>query len=182
MALAGAFMIVTIIYYLCFLAVIGAAGLSAWSDWRGMTIPNRYSVIVIAAYFIAFAFNSLLGGDIQSVSFLKSHFAAAGIMFVISFILFATKVMGAGDSKLGTALALWVGLKGLAPMLFGMAVIGAILSLATIILRKKVLWIKAPEGSWVAQAQAGRNAVPYGIAIVAGAFFAFLKLGMFTVY
>lgn len=147
-----------------------------------MTIPNKYSVIIIGAFFVAYLANLGFSGDIRYVSFINVSLAAAGIMFVVSFILFATKVMGAGDSKLATALALWVGLKGLAPLLVGMALVGALLSLATIVLRKKAIWAAAPEGSWVAQAQAGRNAVPYGIAIVAGAFFAFFKLGMFTVY
>ena len=173
---------VDVIYYLCFLTTVIVCGLSAWSDWRGMTIPNKYSAIIIGAFFVAYLSNLALSGGIQYVSYLKINVTAAGIMFAISFLLFVTKVMGAGDSKLATAIALWVGLKGLAPLLVGMALVGALLSLATIVLRKKIIWAKAPEGSWVAQAQAGRNAVPYGIAIVAGAFFAFLKLGMFTVY
>ncbi|HRC27015.1 MAG TPA: hypothetical protein PKX87_06260, partial [Alphaproteobacteria bacterium] len=91
--------------------------------------------------------------------------------------MFATGMIGAGDSKLGTAFALWVGLKGLPVYLFFMAVAGGFLGLATLVLRRRALWPKAPEGSWIARAQRGESVVPYGIAIVTGAIFAFAFRG-----
>ena len=89
-------------------------------------------------------------------------------------------MIGAGDSKLASAVALWVGMSGMAPFLFYMAIVGALLGLMTKLMNTKVLVAAPKEGGWIAQSQAGRLGVPYGIAICVGAIIAFYQLGFFS--
>lgn len=66
------------------------------------------------------------------------------------------------------------------PFLFYMALVGGVLGLVALALRK---WkpVKNPaEGSWIARVQAGENKVPYGAAIAAGALASFVELGYFS--
>lgn len=79
-----------------------------------------------------------------------------------------------------SAVALWCGLSGLAPFLFYMAIIGAMLGLATKMLNNKTMVANAPTGSWIGRSQAGEMGVPYGIAICLGAIIAFYQLGYFS--
>lgn len=76
-----------------------------------------------------------------------------------------------------SAYGLWVGIGGLMPLFFFMALFGGILGVSTLMLRK---WkpVKEPsKGSWIERAQAGAQDVPYGIAIFAGALVAFWQMG-----
>lgn len=169
-------MILLILFLSCVCVSMGTGLLAGLSDFKGMTIPNRYSLMVAGAFVCAFAALTLGARD-GVFSSLAAHGLAALIVFGTTLWMFLSGMIGAGDSKLGTAFALWVGLKGLPAYLFFMAVVGGILGLATLALRRKTLWPAAPEGSWIARAQRGESAVPYGIAIVAGAIFAFAYRG-----
>jgi Flp pilus assembly protein protease CpaA len=46
----------------------------------------------------------------QDISTLYGHLIAGSVMFVVTFIFFALNMFGAGDSKLATSIAFWVGL------------------------------------------------------------------------
>lgn len=167
-----------ILFLSCLLVALGTGVLAGWSDFRGLVIPNLYSAIVLGAF--ALAWGGMLLADGPSVfSGIGSHLGAALVMFVATYGMFAARMIGAADSKIGTAFALWVGLKGLVPFLFFMTLAGGVLGVAALSLRRWKPWPGAPEGSWPARAQAGENAVPYGIAIVVGAFAAMVAVGYF---
>jgi prepilin peptidase CpaA len=87
-------------------------------------------------------------------------------------------MIGGGDSKLGTALALWAGLRGLLPFVFYMALVGGILGIAALVLYKLKPFKNPRVGGWIEQAQLGANAIPYGIAISAGAWASFFHTGI----
>lgn len=169
-------MIPLILFLFCVCIAIGTGLLAGFSDFRGMTIPNLYSLVVMGAFVCAF-FALRLTGYGEAFSSLGSHLAGAGIVFAVTLWMFAAGMIGAGDSKLGTAFALWVGLAGLPVYLFAMALSGGVLGLSTLALRRWKIWPAAPEGSWIAKAQRGESVVPYGIAIVSGAIFAFVFRG-----
>ena len=102
--------------FIVIFAVIVALGFgvaSAWSDFKGFTISNIYSLGVILAFVPAFLAVFLLAPDVVYFASWKSHLLAAAGVFAITFVLFTTNMIGAGDSKLCTAYALWVGLLGL---------------------------------------------------------------------
>lgn len=169
---------------LCFLialfVVAGTSILAALSDIRGMTIPNMYSGIILGAF--AACYVVLWLGGREDVFFgLGSHLIAALIVFVLTLMMFAGKAMGAGDSKLGTALALWMGLKGLIPFIFYTSLAGGLLGLAALGLRHWKPVKNPPEGSWVEQVQGGASKVPYGVAIALGALASFVKIGYLDV-
>ncbi|GJL85049.1 MAG: hypothetical protein DHS20C02_08240 [Micavibrio sp.] len=167
-----------VLFLICLFLSLGVGVLAGLSDIRGMVIPNIYSVVIGAAFLIAFA-GLHWGGKTHIFSSFYSHLIAAGLMFVVTVILFATRTIGAADSKLGTVFALWAGLKGFAPFLLFMTLGGGILAVAALILQKKKPFSAPKKGSWVARVQGGESKVPYGVAIVFGAVMAFYQIGYF---
>jgi prepilin peptidase CpaA len=132
---------------------------AAVSDIQKRIIPN-VSVLALLGVFLAWAVLVLGVGQP-----LVSALAAAAIAFVVTFALYAFKVIGAGDSKLFAAAALFCGL-GYLP-LFALATVlagGAIaaVSLAARPNRAAVMLAMGGKGDW------GRG-IPYGVAIAIGA-------------
>lgn len=163
--------------FIVIFSVVVAVGFglaSAWSDFKGFTISNIYAAGVIAAFIPAFLVMTFLAPEVVYFASWKSHLMAAAIMFAVTFVLFSFNVIGAGDSKLCTAYALWAGLLGLPAFLFYMTLCGGLLGVVTLILRKWKPFKNPPEQGWLAQAQAGSKEVPYGIAIVIGAIVTFV--------
>ncbi len=77
--------------------------LAALSDLLTMTIPNRVSLVLLVSFFFV---APLAGLDLAQLGL---HTVAAGLIFAVSFALFAANVMGGGDAKLLTASAAWFG-------------------------------------------------------------------------
>lgn len=170
-------MMVLLVFFLACLFVAAATGVMAGiSDFKTMTIPNIYSVIIMGAFLLAYAVLWLAGRDDVFFSPL-SHLISALVVFLLTAGLFAMGSIGAADSKLATVYALWTGIKGMPVFLFYMALAGGVLGLASLALAR---WkpVKNPmPGSWIAKAQSGESKVPYGMAIAAGALASFVKLG-----
>lgn len=170
-------MFALIIFLVCLFTALGTGVLAALSDIRGMTIPNVYSGIIIVAFFVAFAALSLLGQADVFFGF-ESHLLALIIVFGATVALFGLHVIGAADSKLASAYALWVGVvPGLFAFLMYTALAGGVLALVALALKKWKPLKSPPAGSWPARVQAGESKVPYGAAILAGALASFIKLG-----
>lgn len=149
-----------------FILTIGAflvSVLASIADVKSLRIPNIYSLIISGLFFAAFLVSP------SSFAPLTAHLLAGGIIFAVTFFMYAFKMFGSGDTKLASVLALWVGTKGLMIYLFYMALIGGVLGVAAIIIRRKKLFTQSPEGSWIFQLHNGRSAVPYGVAISIGA-------------
>ncbi|MCE9508439.1 MAG: prepilin peptidase [Alphaproteobacteria bacterium] len=145
--------------------------LSCVSDVRSLRIPNWHSLVILGCFIPAWlatpgAFDGL-----------PQHAAAMGVMFVVGYLMFSLGLMGGGDSKLATVLGLWVGLNGLAPFILSMAIAGGVVGLVSIIISKKKFFKNPLPGSWIEQVQAGRNAIPYGVAISIGAWAALSHTG-----
>jgi prepilin peptidase CpaA len=128
------------------------------SDIKERRIPNWTVVAIAALYLVWAAF-----GPVASI---VSAIEAAAIVFVVTVGLFALSVVGAGDSKLMTVVALFGGL-GLLPLfvlatvLFGGAI--AVFSLALQPRRALAMLLTRRLGE-------SDRGVPYGIAIsMAGA-------------
>ena len=162
---------------ICVLAALGFGLASAWSDFKGFTIPNIYSLGVVLSFVLAFVCVSIFGPETGYFSTWQSHLIAGLGTFVITLILFAVGVIGAGDSKLISAFALWVGLQNIMGFMFYMALFGGILGILTLIMKKKTVFPNAKAGSWIERAQSGESAVPYGIAIAFGSIVGFYHAG-----
>lgn len=172
-------MIFLIIFLLGLFLAFAVSILAAVSDWRSMTIPNSYSLYVIVGFILTYAV-LYFGGHHTVFGSVISHLLSAGATFLVTFILFSIGVLGAGDSKFGSACALWISVKFLPIFLFYMTLCGGVLGLVALYIKKHKPFDSPAEGSWIAQVQSGKDKVPYGIAICFGLFIAFLYSAYFS--
>ena len=173
-------MTLLIIFLICVFITLAVGVLAGVSDIKSMTIPNAYSVYVIILFFLAYG--ALYIGESSAEPFgpILYHLLAALLMFIVTIILFALGIIGAGDSKFATACAFWIGVKYVPVFLFFMTLCGGLLGVIALILRRKKPFKSPAEGSWVAQVQGGADKVPYGVAITVGMLFAIVYAGYFS--
>ena len=116
----------SIVNYGAFLIFPMVMAYAAVSDLLSMTIPNRLSLLGIAAFVIAAPLAGLSLGDIGL------HLAAGAAVLVGSFALFALGWIGGGDAKLAAATTFWLGFGVTLPYLIEASLIGvAIIAGAT---------------------------------------------------
>lgn len=149
---------------------------AAITDIRRFIIPNFVSVILIAAFFVAFAMSGL-GWDM-----LRVHLLTGAIMLAVGFGMFAYNICGAGDSKLLTSVALWLGWPVFGTALIYITLLGGVLSLGIVMARRfarmfpRLSLIFPPLGRLAATE---KLAAPYGVAISTGAMLAFHESPLF---
>lgn len=133
--------------------------LASATDFLEMTIPNWIPALLILVFLLISPFIGLTLVDVAW------HLAAALIVFAACFALFAINVMGGGDAKLLTAVALWYGFNAsLFQFLAYTGYLGGLLTVMIILLRANweklaAVGIKLPQTLMVAKK------VPYAIAI-----------------
>lgn len=154
-----------IVYAVCALGALCVALGAAWSDWRSMTIPNCYSVIMIGLFCLGYGALALAGA---APAPWWDYVTSMAIVFFVTLVMFLVKAIGGGDSKFGAACALWVGLGGLMPFLLVMMLVGMVLGVCALLMRNRVVFSRVVPGGWVDRVQRGQNAIPYGIAITFG--------------
>lgn len=140
---------------------------AAFSDLFTMTIPNRVSVILLAAFVIV---APLAGLSLVDIGW---HLLAGVAVFAVVFVLFALNTMGGGDAKVLTASAVWFGFNdSLIVYLGDVAVIGGALTLLILLIRSQRNLIAA-VGLPIPRPLLQEKKIPYGIAIGIGGFIAF---------
>ena len=98
---------------------------AAVSDTLSMTIANRVPLLLLAVFAVV---APLTGMDWAAYGW---HFAAGGLVLLVTFGLFALGGMGGGDAKLLAATAVWMGFNvHLIEYLVTSAFIGGVLTLA----------------------------------------------------
>lgn len=130
------------------------------SDMVSMTIANRVSIILVAAFAFAAPLTGMAWADYGW------HFAAGATVLCITFGLFAMGGMGGGDAKLLAATALWMGFSPqLLHYLVQAAVLGGLLTLVLVFYRGSSLSV-VTGGNVLLRNFADRKAgVPYGVAL-----------------
>lgn len=88
--------------------------------------------------------------------------------FVVGYFIFALRVMGGGDVKLIIVLSLWVGLDKLAMFGFNFALLGGLLGIVILLLRK-VISLLVQKDTKLPRIFRNKQPIPYGLAI-SGAF------------
>ena len=171
-------MLALIVFLTSILLIVVIGAKASWSDIQGLTIPNKYTVAAFGLYIGCFLILKLLGHADVLPSLISSLLAAV-IFFAVTFVMFSFKLLGAADSKLGTAFSLWVGAKALPFFLFYMTLMGGVLAIMALFLRKKPLFKDIKPDSWIDKVQKGDSKVPYGVAIFVGLLATFVKLGYF---
>jgi prepilin peptidase CpaA len=120
-------------------------------DVRTFTISNRLNLTVALGaplYWLSIALAPWPGVAVQ--------LGAAGIVFMLLAGAFYAGMMGGGDVKLASALALWFSPAGTIKFLMLMSIAGGVLTLGI------VVWHRAKR-------REGRPEIPYGVAIAFGA-------------
>ncbi len=155
--------------------VLGATLIVAAAyDVLTLTIPNWISLALLAL-FPFFAIAAGLGW-IE----LGWHFAIAFVALLLGIGAFAAGIVGGGDAKLFAAVALFMGPRGLAPYVFDVAIAGGVLALVFIVLHQPRVQEWSRSSSLLAQIVSRGMALPYGVAIVAGALIAFPASHLFA--
>lgn len=137
---------------------------AAIHDARTYRIPNWTSIALIVVFAGAV---TLSWPGWETV---WPHLAVGGGALVFGYLLFQFTNMGAGDAKLGAAIALWAGTTGGFAYLVGLSFAMAGLAIVLIIIRRIYIMTKAdPPTIRAFQKDAP---VPLGIAISLGGLFA----------
>lgn len=136
---------------------------AACMDLVSMTIPNRICLFLVAAFLALAPFTGM------SMAQFGNHLFAAGIVLVVTFGMFALRLMGGGDAKLLAAIALWVGMDHLVEYLLLAALCGGALALGLLAFRTLPLPLFLAREQWVQRLHAPRGDIPYGIALSAAA-------------
>lgn len=141
-----------------------ALALAALSDLVTMTIPNRLTLFLGAAFIVLLP---LTGPDLATAGL---HVAAGAIGLVVAFALFALGWIGGGDAKLAAAVALWFGWSFHTVEFVAYAsVFGGLLTVLLLGFRRTVLPGFGALPGWVKRLHDDKAGVPYGIALACGA-------------
>lgn len=125
-------------------------------DLRRFIIPDPIVVGLLALWPVWVALNGL--GPIGYT------LLGAAAMFALGLVLFAFGLMGGGDVKLMTVLALWVEPSGLFTFIYYTSLAGGLLSIFWLLPLRRLV---APMIGW-AEGQRNNKQIPYGVAIAAG--------------
>ena len=133
------------------------------TDIRWLRIPNLIPLLLVGLFVVVAALSVLSSRPVDW----PSHLLAGGIVFAVGIGLFAWNKIGGGDVKLLTAVALWHGLRLLPGLLLWTALLGGVLGLAFLFLRKSGLAaLLSAKGVESAVLEDGAG-IPYAVAIVA---------------
>lgn len=133
---------------------------AAVSDVISMTIANRVSIILVAAFAVM---APMTGMDWATYGW---HFAAGGIALAVTFGIFAIGGMGGGDAKLLSATAVWMGFNmTLLQYLVLGAMLGGGLTLAIILFRNSSAAVFLSNNMFLRNFADEKAGIPYGIAL-----------------
>ena len=136
------------------------AFLAARDDWRSLSIPNHHAIVLLLAF-------PLVALSPAHIYFIPGLFAAL-LMLVVGLLFYSTKMIGAGDVKLASALSLYIGFSAWSRFMLVTAIAGGFLSLLAVHWRKHPEKIPAwctPE-SWPGLIRKQQTKkIPYGLAI-----------------
>lgn len=146
--------------------------IAAVSDIMTMTIPNRLSLALIAAFPIA----AFMAGLPMATALM--HLAAFAIVLALCFGLFSVNLLGGGDAKLLASASLWIGMSQLVPFVIWVTLFGG--GLALIVLAFRSFPVSAlPVPEWAIRLHKSGGGIPYGLAICAGGLYIYPKTEIF---
>ena len=141
--------------------------LAAMLDLFTMTIPNRISLFLVAAFCVV---APVTGMNLEQFAV---HIGVGAAVLVAGFLLFALGFVGGGDAKLLAAASLWIGYHDLVAYLVIVAQFGALLAIAILVYRRLLPEHWIPNQTWTARLYNKKQGIPYGIALACGALWVF---------
>jgi prepilin peptidase CpaA len=136
---------------------------AASSDLLTMTISNRLSTLLAAAFFVLTVMTGM------SLAAVGMHMAAGGLVLAVAFIFFWRGWVGGGDAKLAAVTTMWFGFEYLLDYLVYAAFLGGVLTVMLLLLRRLPLPGVLQRQSWIQRLHEPGGGVPYGIALAAAA-------------
>jgi len=137
--------------------------LAAVNDLFTMTIPNWISLALLLGFAVL---APLVGISIEGA---LHHLLAGVLVLIAGFLLFARGLLGGGDAKLMAVCALWLGWEQTLPFMLITAIMGGVLAMIFLALRRYPLPVSLAAQDWVQRLAKQGGGIPYGIAIAAGA-------------
>jgi prepilin peptidase CpaA len=148
---------------MCWSAFPAAVAFAGSMDLVTMTIPNRISLFLIAAFVVLAPAVGLTPVQIAW------HVASGMMMLTIGIFMFSQGWVGGGDAKMTAAVALWMGFDFLGEFALLSVIAGGVLSFALLAFRMAPLPMILVRQDWIAHLHHPRTGVPYGIALAAAA-------------
>jgi prepilin peptidase CpaA len=136
---------------------------AAASDLFTMTISNRVSILLVAAFLVLATASGMAPYEILS------HLGAGALVLVIAFTCFAMGWVGGGDAKVAAAAALWFGFAHLMNYLLCASLFGGVLTIVLLQMRQWPLPYALTGQAWLMRLHAKESGIPYGIALAIGA-------------
>ena len=137
-----------------------------------MTIPNKITLVLIATFAIC--------APLAGISLETALWSIGLSIFVlmIGFALFSVGIMGGGDVKLLAASTLWFGTAFTVPYILYASILGGVLTLAILLLRRlPLLPLFATKFPWIERLHDKGQGVPYGAALGPAAIIVFASSG-----
>ena len=122
-------------------------------------VPNWLSVAIVIIFLIL----ALWAG--MRLSSIAWHLSVGGAVLVAGWFLFSRGVIGGGDAKLLAASTVWVGWPGLPVYLLAVALLGGVLAVALLVLRRFPVPASWQAKVWIRSLHAREEGVPYCVAI-----------------
>ncbi len=135
--------------------------LAAASDLATMTISNRLTLALVAAFPLVAFFSGL---PLSSAGW---QVLTAFLVLTIGIAGFALGAVGGGDAKLAAAMALWIDPSLVFLWLLIMSAFGGVLTVTILILRRFHLPVAFAGQSWIARLHSRDSGIPYGVALAA---------------
>ena len=146
---------------------------AAISDLFTMTISNRISIALVCIFIPLAYFGGVAPTEIAF------NLACGAAILVITFGMFAFGWIGGGDAKLAAATAIWIGWDRLGDYGLDAALLGGLLTLAILQLRKWPL----PDWAafdWLLRLHDRKSGVPYGIALAIAGLIIYPETSLWT--
>ncbi len=149
---------------------------AASSDLLTMRIANWLVLTLVIAYAALALIAQLPLADIGI------SVACAVIVLVIAFAFFAFGWIGGGDAKLVAATTLWVGLGLMLQFLIYAALLGGLLTLLILAVRRYPLPAALQRVKWIDRLHDAKSGVPYGIALAIAGLLVYSQTAIFAYF
>jgi len=132
-------------------------------DLTTMTIPNRLTAAVALTFIVVVMLCGLPASEVAL------HVAAGLLVLTVAFVMFTAGWIGGGDAKLAAGIALWLGFADLLDYLMLASILGGLMTLALLAVRRYPLPSMLARLPWALKLHAPETGVPYGIALAVAA-------------
>lgn len=156
---------------LCFVALLIVA---AVSDLITMTIPNRLTLALGAAFFAV----ALAAG--LPLPVIGLHLLCGAGILMLGFAMFAFGWIGGGDAKLAAAIGMWIGPAHLLEWGLLTSIYGGALTFLILFARQLPLPLRLTNEPWIARLHHPKTGIPYGIALAAAGLMVYPQIELFS--